>query len=321
MDHSIILQQLEAVGASQETIALAQGILLGDKSQFTPEMLQSFRTAGMSHLLAVSGLHVGIIMSLVWLLFKPVEYLVLLLPMVPKLGLLVGSPKTYYAFGSVLRLIVISITCLYVYAIGAPASAVRAALMLSLCLIGWMLHRPSSAVRCLLFAALLILAWDPWQVTQVGFQLSFLSVGGILICQPWINDHERSWFYRAILLSLSAQVFTLPVVAYYFHQLPFLGWLQGILVLPLMPVFVTLLLLLLCFPAFSWLLLSVEALQLWMSSVAKVIGLAEEALLGGHLYFYPSWWEVLLAEIFLLSVVALFRFNYKSKDTTSTLQS
>lgn len=296
-------------GASQETIALAQGILLGDKSQLSAEMVQNFRTAGMSHLLAVSGLHVGIIMSLVWLLFKPLEWLTLLLTSYRPFGCRVGSPATAYIIGTVLRVSVIVLTCFYVYTIGAPPSAIRATLMLSMCLIGWIFHRPTSAARCLLFAALLLLAWDPWTIQKVGFQLSFLSVGGILLFQPWLNDHDKPWFWRVILLSISAQLLTIPVVVFYFHQVPFLGWLQGLLVVPLMPVFVSLLLLALCFPAGSGLIMLIEALRSWMEWVATSIGTMEQWILGGHLYFYPTWYEAIFAEIGILAMIILLRIK------------
>lgn len=312
----MFLEGLEAIGASQETIALAHGILLGDKSQLSPEMIASFRTAGMSHLLAVSGLHVGIIMSVIWLLFKPFEWLLLLLTSWAKAECRVGSPLLYYASGSIVRIAVIMITCIYVWKIGAPPSAVRATLMLSLCLLGWMFHRPTSAARCLLFAALLLIAWDPWIVLHVGFQLSFLSVGGILLFQPWLNDRDIPWVLRAVLLSIAAQSLTIPVVAFYFHQVPFLGWLQGLLVVPLMPLFVSLLLFV-AITQSSALLILVEALRHWMGWVAAMTGRIETLLLGGHLYFYPTWYESVFAELAIIAVIILFRQKTAAVHSTS----
>ncbi len=303
----ILSLSFDSLDLSQETIALAQGILLGDKSQIDSGMLQSFRTAGMSHLLAVSGLHVGIIMSLIWLLFKPVEWFILILTTLPQLHCKVGSPTVTYILGSVLRVSVIFLTCIYVYVIGAPPSALRATLMLSMCLIGWMFHRPASSARCVLFAAMLLLAWDPWMITNVGFQLSFLSVGGILLFQPWLNDPEKSWYYKAIVLSVAAQVLTIPVVAFYFHQVPLFGWVQGLLVLPFMPIFVFLLLLVLFIPYLSGLVILVEGIRAWIGLVADSIGKLETLLLGGHLYFYPTWYEAVLAEICILSLIIYCR--------------
>ena len=71
-----MIESLHELGLSDEAIALAQGMLLGDKSGLSSEVVSAFRTAGMSHIMAVSGLHVGIIMSIIWICFRPVEMLV-----------------------------------------------------------------------------------------------------------------------------------------------------------------------------------------------------------------------------------------------------
>ena len=290
---------------SPEVIAMARGMLLGDKSVLDPAIVQSFRTAGMSHLLAVSGLHVGVIMSLVWLLLRPVEALLSLF-----------TPQrmvVYYASGYVKRVVVIAVTIVYVWSIGAPTSAVRAALMLCLCLMGWMLRRPTSAWHCLGLAALVLLVLDPWNVTQVGFQLSFMAVAGILLFQPWLQGHDFRWWERFVLLSVSAQWLTVPIVAYYFHQVPFLGWLQGLLVVPLIPFFVGALLLCFLFPSIHWLCPPAEVLYGWITWVSQHIARWEWLLLGGRLYFYPSWVEVLVAEVLLLAVVFWFRLRRQDR--------
>ncbi len=290
-----MLERLQELGLSDEAFALAQGMLLGDKSALSSEVVSAFRTAGMSHIMAVSGLHVGIIMSVIWMLFKPVEWCVTLLAPV--------RMSTYYILGGLKRILVIVVTVLYVWCIGAPPSAVRAAVMLSLFLVGWMLHRPTSSWRCLLLAALLLLAWDPWTISSVGFQLSFLAVIGILLFRPWLDDDEIPYWFRLILLSVAAQWLTAPVVAYWFHQVPVFGWIQGLLVVPLMPLLVTLLIVGLMFPSLHFIATLIEAITAWMGWVAKGIGRMEQLLLGGHLYFYPVWWEVVLAEALLLAII------------------
>lgn len=306
-----VIARLNDLGLSQDIVALSKGMLLGDKSLIDPEMIKSFRTSGMSHLLAVSGLHVGVIMSLVWLLLRPVETLVYL----------VSSPSmnVYYATGIVKRILTVFITWTYVWFIGAPISAIRAALMLSLCLIGWMIHRPTSAWNCLVLAALILLALDPWNITQVGFQLSFLAVAGILLFQPWLQSEDFRWWERLAMLSISAQWLTLPVVAFYFHQVPFLGWLQGILVVPLIPIFVSFLLLGVAFPSLHFLCAPIEILYGWITWIATQIGKWEQMILGGHLYFYPSFFEALLAEVALLSLVLWLRIRRNSTHQTKTV--
>jgi len=296
-----MIELLQDLGLSPEAQALAQGMLLGDKSDIPPEMLHNFRTAGMSHIMAVSGLHVGIIMSVVWLLLKPIEWLVL---MVAPLRM-----TTYYVMGDVKRMLTIAITVLYVWRIGAPPSAVRAATMLGLCLVGWMLHRPTSAWRCMILAALVLLAWDPWTISTPGFQLSFLAVAGILLFQPWLQSDRLPGWSRLLLLSVAAQWLSVPIVAYWFHQVPFLGFAQGLLVVPLLPLLVGMLLLLLVFPCFHWLAIGINILTAWIGWVAEVIGDFERLLLGGHLYFYPNLWEVLFAEVLLLSLALYLRMR------------
>lgn len=296
---------------SPEAQALAQAMLWGDRSLLTPEVVHAMRTAGMSHLMAVSGLHVGILMSVVWALLWPIERLILLM----------GPDRmaVYYWTGRIKRLAVVGVVAAYVWRIGAPASAVRAALILCLTLMGWMLQRPTSAWRCLGLAALILLAWDPWSAGQPGFQLSFLAVAGILSFSPWLQrevsqPHAETgyrlpgWF-RLVLLSVSAQWFTTPVVAYWFHQVPVLGWVQGLLVVPLMPLLMTLLLSAHFMPGLSAVTWGVELLTAWMGWVAHAIGRLEQLLLGGHLVLYPSVAEVIVAEILLVAVILSLRWT------------
>lgn len=290
-----MLEGLQELGLSDESFALARGMLLGEKSGLSSEMIRAFRTAGMSHIMAVSGLHVGIIMSVIWMLFKPIEWAVILLAP-PRL-------TTYYIVGDLKRISVIVITAFYVWKIGAPPSAVRATVMLSLFLVGWMIHRPTSPWRCLLLAALVLLAWNPLLLGNVGFQLSFLAVIGILLFRPWIQSEALPHWLRLALLSVAAQWFTTPIVAYWFHQVPVLGWVQGVLVVPLMPLLLTLLIVGMLFPSLHFLAVPIEALTAWMGWVAQAIGRVEQLLLGGHLYFYPTWWQVALTEAFLLAVI------------------
>lgn len=296
---------LEQLGLTPEAEALARGMLLGDKSALDPSMAQTMRMAGMSHILAVSGLHVGIIMSIVWLLLRPLEWLVLLVAPI--------RLRVHYVLGSLRRVAVIAVTAFYVWRIGAPPSAVRAAVMLSLCLLGWIIHRPSSTWRCMVFAALVLLAWDPWCIAQPGFQLSFLAVTGILLFQPWLQDHGLPRWLRLILLSVAAQWLTTPVVAYWFHQVPVLGWLQGLLVVPMLPVLVSMFLLGMVCPSWHWLAWPIDALTGWTLWVAQVISRLEQLVLGGHLYLYPAVWEVVVAELLCLSIIIYARISRDTK--------
>ncbi|MBO4754096.1 MAG: ComEC/Rec2 family competence protein [Bacteroidales bacterium] len=290
-----MFERLYELGLSDEALALARGMLLGDKSGISSDVLGAFRTAGMSHIMAVSGLHVGILMSIIWMMFRPIEMLV---------GYIAPcNLSAHYVTGDVKRIAVIAVAAFYVWRIGAPPSAVRAALMLSLFMLGWMLRRSTSAWRCMAFAALVLVAWDPWTVGSVGFQLSFLAVAGILLFRPWLQSDRLPRWLRLVLLSVSAQWFTVPIVAYWFHQIPVLGWIQGLLVVPLMPLLMVLLVAGMLLPSLQFIAVPIEALTAWMGWVAQGIGRVERLLLGGHLHFFPTWWEVLLAELLLLAII------------------
>ena len=307
-----MIEQLQELGVSPDAQALAQGMLLGDKSALDPTLIQSMRTAGMSHLLAVSGMHVGIIMTILWLLLTPVEWLVLLFAPV--------RMAVHYWIGGVKRLLVIAVTSWYVWRIGAPPSAVRAAVMLSILLIGWIVQRPSVTWRSLLFAALCLLAWDPWSIASPGFQLSFLAVAGILLFAPWLNDETLPRWMRLVLLSVAAQWLTAPFVAYWFHQLPVFGWLQGLLVVPLLPLMVGFYIAGMAFPGWHWLAYPIEALTAWTVWIADVIGSLERLLLGGHVYLYPEWWDVVWSEMLLLAIIVYLR-NSKLNNSPTALNS
>lgn len=301
---------------SPEAQALAQALLWGERGAMPYDVTQTMRMAGMSHLMAVSGLHVGIVMTLVWMLLKPVEWILIL-----------WGPDVigcHYWMGRVKRLLTIAVVACYVWHIGAPASAVRAALMLSLGLVGWMLQRPSSAWRCLLLAALVLVAADPWSAATPGFQLSFLAVAGILAFRPWLDADDAPssspfpsrlpWWLRLVLLSVAAQWFTAPIVAYWFHQVPLLSFVQGVLVVPLMPLLLTLFLLAYAFPTSAVLVWLIELLTAWMEVVARGIVEAERLLLGGHLHLYPTLWDVAFAELLLLCVILYLRLRHGRRN-------
>lgn len=299
----IFLDRLQELGLSPEVLAFARGMLYGDKSLIDPEVIQNFRTSGMSHLLAVSGLHVGVIMAIIWLLMKPVECLIIYY-------LRPHSLISYYIINKFQHLMIIIGTVAYVVSIGAPTSAVRAALMLCLNSFGWIINRPVPVWHCLLMAALVLLALDPWNITQIGFQLSFLAVAGIILFQPWLQNRAYKSWERLILLSVAAQWLTVPLVAYYFHQVPIMGWLQGLLVVPLIPFFMGGLLLGACFPDLHLLSIPIEMLYGWISWMSQLIGSFEKAILGGRLYFYPSVIETIGAEVVLLAMVIWLRLHH-----------
>ena len=209
--------------------ALAQALLLGRRSDLPPDLKDDFRSSGTSHLLAVSGLHVGII------LFLAMGASVFLL----------GRQRHLY--------LILPLGALWLYAVltGMAPPVQRAAIMGSVYLCALALGRPRSALPALLLAAVVLAGIEPRALMQVSFQLSFAAVAGIalimqrgsLVWSPFVPSlaGEEGWHAKvlralaaAAAISLAATLATLPLVAFNFHQVPTLGIPATIMALPVM---------------------------------------------------------------------------------------
>lgn len=203
-----------------DSYSLASALILGDKSDLDSELKSAFTDSGTMHVLAVSGLHVGVV------------YMILLYFL-----------KYFFSTAPWARIcrsiLILSGLWFFVFLVGAPTSAWRAALMFSFFETGRLMSKSYYPVNTLSCAAFIMLLLDPYTLFDVGFQLSFLAVLGIVTCQRPIQNRwhiESSLGFRIwqmISLSLAAQIFTFPLTIYYFHQFPIYFWLSGILAVPL----------------------------------------------------------------------------------------
>lgn len=190
----------------QSAFALVQGLLLGDKSEMDPETNQMYTMTGLAHVLAVSGFHTALIYQLL-------------------IALLAFLPSD--AFGKTLFTITV-ISSLWFYAIctGLSASVVRAALMLSLLVSTRLIKRRPHTLHILCLSAFLILLHSPQALFDIGLQLSFTAVAGILCANQALSRNlqirqpiiRKLWEWTCV--SISAQLFTYPLLLLYFHDLP-----------------------------------------------------------------------------------------------------
>jgi competence protein ComEC len=201
--------------------SLLSAIILGEKSEVDDSTRELFSRAGISHVVAISGMHIAIISFIFFYLF---------------LYLGISRKKSFkYIF---------VILILYLLLIGFRASAVRAVIMGLIVMYGLKEGRLSSSGRALIFAATFLLILNPRLLRfDVGFQLSFLATIGIIYFYPFIDK----WLkvipekIRAIIsVTLSAQVLTLPLVFYYFGVISFMSPLTNVLVLPILPILMVL---------------------------------------------------------------------------------
>ena len=228
-----LLQRINCLNISDSSKALISAMILGDKSLFTKEMRNAYSSAGLSHILAVSGLHVGIIAFILYLLLLPLKWI-----------------RLSYAR----PLITILILWAYIFVIGFPASAVRAAVMASFVLYGDIINRKGTTINSLFAAALFLVAYNPNYILDVSFQLSFTAVFSIFYIYPLIYSrlpHRNkilAYISSLIAVTIAAQIGTLPLSIYYFNQFPIIGLLSNIVVIPVLPIVVISAILTMIFP-------------------------------------------------------------------------
>ena len=202
---------------TSKQIALA--LLLGQKESLDKDIKQAYSETGTLHILAVSGLHVGIIYSL------------LLLPL--------SALKQGHPLRQGYLVLVVILIWVYSAMTGFSPSVIRAAAMFSLFTAGQMRKRRPSVWNILAFSALLMLGIDPDVLFDLGFQLSYLAVGGIVGLQPlilrlWQPRHRvLEYIWQMASVTLAAQLVTTPLTLYYFHTFPSYFLLANLLVVPL----------------------------------------------------------------------------------------
>lgn len=206
--------KLVSLHVKQQDYAVIAAMALGDKSALDSNTRNSYSISGASHILAVSGLHVGIIFQLF-------------------IFLLGGRKYSFYT----IALSLISIWT-YVFLIGLPASAVRAAIMLSAYSISLAFHRTGLPLNTLAAAYIFMLFISPLYLFELSFQLSFLAVASILLFFPplysllTIRSRFVHWAWGLLCVSLAAQIGTLPVIVYYFGRISCYSLLTNYIAIP-----------------------------------------------------------------------------------------
>lgn len=201
-----LLQKVNAV-FSKKASALLASLLLGDRSSLDQEDLDAFSKTGTMHILAVSGLHVGLLYLLILLVFTRRR-----------------ESRKLPVWQSLLVLLIL---WSFAFITGLSNSVIRAVLMFTILELGRsFLFRQGSLINSLFVSAFIQLVINPFSLFDIGFQLSYLAVLGIAVVFPWANQlwQPTSRFFGAIyqsaLLSLCATVATLPVTLYYFQSFP-----------------------------------------------------------------------------------------------------
>jgi competence protein ComEC len=214
-----VINQLNQYIRGSDESSLAKALLIGYKVDLDKDLVQAYSNVGVVHLIAISGLHLALIYALLLWITARIPF--------------INKPKY-------VRLVVI-LFCLWFFSLltGASASVLRSAVMFSFIAAGMTFNKRASVYNSLASSAFVLLCIDPYLLWNVGFQLSYCAVLGIVTTQRYIYN----WFYfqnkllrgvwQLASVSLAAQLFTLPVCLYYFHQLPLLFLLSNVIAIPL----------------------------------------------------------------------------------------
>lgn len=213
-----IIQNLEKNHFSKSELSVVVALILGQQQDISPEIVRDYQYAGAVHVLSVSGLHVGFILLFITFLLKP-------------------FPNTKSALLIKLIIVILSLWAFGILA-GLAPSVVRSVTMFSFVAIGMHLRRSINIYNTLAVSAFLILLFQPSFLFEIGFQLSYIALFFIVWLQPllsaiWKPKYKiTAYFWDIITVSFAAQIGTLPLSIYYFHQFPGLFFVTNLVILP-----------------------------------------------------------------------------------------
>ena len=242
---TLLLGRLQSSGLSDK-YAVVAAMALGDKSALTKELRETYSKTGASHILALSGLHLGIIYALLSML-------------------IVGR-----RWQMITQVAIILSIWTFVFLVGMSASVVRSAVMLTVYALLAIGHRHKMSVNTLAFTAIVMLLVTPKALFDVGFQMSFMAVFSILLFVPlfyrpfsaeYLMTHRAiSWLWGMVAVSIAAQIGVAPLIAYYFGRFSCYFLLTNFIVIPAATIILYLSLATLLIPSIGVVLASIVGL-------------------------------------------------------------
>lgn len=277
-----------------DELAVINALILGQRQDMSRDIYESYVNAGAIHILAISGLHVGIILLLLQWILKPIERL---------------------KHGKVLKVGLI-IILLWSFAIvaGLSASVTRAVTMFSLMAIAMNWKRPTNIYNTLTISIFILLLCKPMFLFDVGFQMSYLAVIAIVSIQPLIYNLWRpkwktiDYLWQIFTVTIAAQFGVVPISLYYFHQFPSLFFVSNLAIIPFLGIILSLgilviiLALLNILPEFlAYLFARIISL---MNKIVNWVSLQDFFLLKDISFDIP---QVIISYVFIIASVLLYK--------------
>ena len=269
-----LLQRMADNGLESDAYAVVAAMSLGDKSELTRDIKNTYSVSGASHVLALSGLHLGVIYML----------LSLFLP--------------FRRWPVLSQIVTLMLVWAFVLLVGMPVSMIRSAIMLTIYGVFLLGRRNKMSINVLAFTAIVMLLWNPAWLFDVGFQMSFMAVWAILLFVPQVEDcfsakylMEHPWKKRIldmVTVAFSAQLGVAPLIAYYFGRFSTFFLLTNFIVIPAAFIILYLTLVVLLIPSLAYLLLYIVTwLNTLLAAIAHIPGASIEGL-------HPSVLQVVL---------------------------
>jgi len=294
---SRLLARIMTEGADGDAVAVVAAMALGDKSALSQELREVYSVTGASHVLALSGLHLGIIYMLLTLLLGGSRFFTFL-------------PFHFFTLSAIWS---------FVFLVGMPVSVVRSATMLTAYALLSLGHRDRMSVNTLAFTALLVLLVSPLSLYDIGFQMSYLAVFSILLIMPLserlfppsylMEHHIVKWLWGIVSVSCAAQIGIAPLTAYYFGRFSALFLLTNLIVIPGVTLILYLSMVVFVMPSLAYLLLYiVSGLNTLLTTIASIPGASIDGL-------HPTKLQTTMTYVVIVACYLLaFRFSRRKRD-------
>ena len=296
-------ERYRELGFQGDELALLTALTVGEKEDLSEEIREVYSVSGASHVLAISGLHIGLLYSILWMFFTPW--------------------RRNRKFKVVSVFIIIGVLWTFAALTGFPVSVVRSVIMFSLIGISSLLQEKPHTLNTLATAAFLMLLFRPLWLFEIGFQMSFAAVASIVLLHPklsslWNVRHwSLRWFRDMLSVSIAAQIGVAPIIAFYFHRFSVYFLLTNFWVIPMVSVVMYV-------AVFMLVLLPFPTLQQWVAILEIKLIHWQNAVLEG-ISQWPSatidriWLTVI--EVFAWYVVIWLCYRFFQKHTPQrTLQ-
>ena len=207
------------ISSGKDELGISEALLIGYTNDLDKDLVQAYSNTGVVHIIAISGMHLGLIYVMLVFLFSKIP----------------GINKSKW-----LQVLLI-LSCLWLFSLltGGSASVLRSAVMFSFITLGKTFFKAASIFNSLASSAFVMLCYNPYYLWDVGFQLSYLAVVGIVIFQKpvynliYIKNKYADSVWKMMAVTIAAQVLTFPVCIYYFHQFPLLFLITNLIAVPL----------------------------------------------------------------------------------------